>query len=471
MPWGPIQSCEFSAKAVDMNAMKFQGMDVKSSKASKIQDGLPKPKIHLVLMSFIFCVTTPMTVLFYCIAYQDFDTALSATAKSAYSEGFLHFFLKRTPLPTFEATRGYAAWLTFQGLLYIALPGPTVFGPPTPAGRRLRYKLNGLAAWIVTVCLAVSGSFAGILSPTALAKTWRELVAVTNIFSFIILLLFQIKARVAPDNAYETYITGSFWYDLFEGGELHPRVGQYWDWRHFLSTRSGGIIAWTLIDLSFAAYQYEQHGYLTGTMFTVVLLRAVVVVDFFVNEEVFFHTLDGKYESFGFYNIYGFSAMMPVFWTLQTQYLAKHPTEISLPALIASIVIFVAGWSLRFYADCQKMRFNRTQGKCLFWGRQAQGIPVSYQTRDGKTHRSHLLCSGLWGVARHVNYAGSVLYTWSLCSLCGNGGGFAYTEAVLVTGMIIHRCFRDEEKCADKYGSGWDEYCRRVPWRIVPGVF
>lgn len=191
-----------------MNAMKSQGMDAKSPKASKIQDGLPKPKFLLELMSFIFCVTTPMTVLFYCIAYQDFDTALSATAKSAYSEGFLHFFLKRTPLPTFEATRGYAAWLSFQGLLYIALPGPTVFGPPTPAGRRLRYKLNGLAAWIVTVCLAVSGSFAGILSPTALAKTWRELVAVTNIFSFIILLLFQIKARVAPDNAYETYITG-----------------------------------------------------------------------------------------------------------------------------------------------------------------------------------------------------------------------------------------------------------------------
>ncbi|GAT30143.1 7-dehydrocholesterol reductase [Aspergillus luchuensis] len=168
-----------------MNAMKSQGMDAKSPKASKIQDGLPKPKFLLELMSFIFCVTTPMTVLFYCIAYQDFDTALSATAKSAYSEGFLHFFLKRTPLPTFEATRGYAAWLSFQGLLYIALPGPTVFGPPTPAGRRLRYKLNGLAA-----------------------------------------------------------------------------------------------------DLSFAAYQYEQHGYLTGTMFTVVLLRAVVVVDFFVNEEV-----------------------------------------------------------------------------------------------------------------------------------------------------------------------------------------
>lgn len=159
-----------------------------------------------------------------------------------------------------------------------------------------------------------------------------------------------------------------------------------------------------------------------------------------------FHTLDGKYESFGFYNIYGFSAMMPVFWTLQTQYLAKHPTEISLPAWIANIVIFVEIWSWRFFADRQKMRLSNTQEKCLFWGRQTQEILVSCQKRDGKPHRSLLLCSstsmsscelsqnnmwdfllnfqcaGLWGVARHVNYAGSVLYIRSLCSYCGNGG-------------------------------------------------
>ncbi|KAL3254415.1 hypothetical protein ABHI18_008949 [Aspergillus niger] len=316
---------------------------------------LSKPSSFLQLVSFIFCVTTPMTVIFYCIAYRDFHTSL-------------------TPRPTLEAITGYAAWFIIQAILYIALPGPTVFGPPTPGGRRLRYKLNGLAAWIVTVALAISGSFAGILRPASLAEAWGGLVAVTNIFSFIIIILFQIKARVAPDNKHETYLTGSFWYDLFEGGELHPRIGQYWDWRHFLSTRSGDIIAWTLIDLSFAAYQYEQHGYLTCTMVTVVLLRAVVVVDFFVNEEVFFHTLDGKYESFGFYNIYGFSAMMPVCWTLQTQYLARHPTEVSFPAWIASTVAFAAGWSLRFFADRQKMRFTRMQGSCV----EMEGLFVLY---------------------------------------------------------------------------------------------
>ncbi|PYH70900.1 uncharacterized protein BO88DRAFT_423709 [Aspergillus vadensis CBS 113365] len=253
-------------------------------------------------MSFIFCETTLMT---------NFELSLSATTISTYSAGFLHWFLEWTPRPTFEATGGCAAWLTFQALLY-----------------------------------------------------------------------------------------------------------------------------------------HEQHEYLTGTMFTVVLFRAVMVVVFFVNEEVY----DGKYESFGCDNIYGLSAIMPVFWTLQTRYLAKHPTEISLPAWIASIVIFVAGWSLRFFADLQKMGFSRTQAKCLLPGRQTQGIPVSYQTRNGKTHRSLLLCSGASISSCELSQFKFVFYTWSLCSLCGNGAVFAYTEAILVTGMIIHRCLRDVKRCANKYG-------------------
>jgi hypothetical protein len=33
--------------------------------------------------------------------------------------------------------------------------------------------------------------------------------------------------------------------------------------------------------------------------------------------------------------------------------------------------------------------------------------------------------------------------------------------------MIIHRCGRDFERCARKYGKDWDEYCRIVPYRCV----
>lgn len=33
--------------------------------------------------------------------------------------------------------------------------------------------------------------------------------------------------------------------------------------------------------------------------------------------------------------------------------------------------------------------------------------------------------------------------------------------------MIVHRCGRDFERCARKYGKDWDEYCRVVPYKYV----
>lgn len=108
----------------------------------------------------------------------------------------------------------------------------------------------------------------------------------------------------------------------------------------------------------------------------------------------FFHTLDGMYEGFGFYNIYGFSGMMPVFWTLQTQYLAKHPKEMSPLALACIIAMYTIGWCVRFTADYQKLRFRQTGGKYSIWGKNAKGIRASYQTTDGKVRESLLLSSG-----------------------------------------------------------------------------
>ena len=100
------------------------------------------------------------------------------------------------------------------------------------------------------------------------------------------------------------------------------------------------------------------------------------------------------YESFGFYNIYGFSAMMPVLWSLQTQYLAKHPTELSHLHLLGIIVLYVVGWYIRFSADYQKVQFRQTRGEYPIWGKRGKGIKVSYQTSDGKAHQTLLLCSG-----------------------------------------------------------------------------
>jgi 7-dehydrocholesterol reductase len=46
-----------------------------------------------------------------------------------------------------------------------------------------------------------------------------------------------------------------------------------------------------------------------------------------------------------------------------------------------------------------------------------------------------------------------------------------WTYAIFMTVLLIQRCLRDEERCSGKYGKIWDQYCTKVRWRLIPGLF
>lgn len=46
-----------------------------------------------------------------------------------------------------------------------------------------------------------------------------------------------------------------------------------------------------------------------------------------------------------------------------------------------------------------------------------------------------------------------------------------YFYFLYFTALLVHREDRDERQCRQKYGLAWHEYCRRVPYRIVPYVY
>lgn len=56
------------------------------------------------------------------------------------------------------------------------------------------------------------------------------------------------------------------------GIEFNPRVGRWFDFKLFFNGRPG-IVAWTLINLSFAAKQRELHGHVTNSMILVNVLQ------------------------------------------------------------------------------------------------------------------------------------------------------------------------------------------------------
>lgn len=184
------------------------------------KDGSPKPQqlrpsTITETICFILCTTSPLVVIYYWIAYHYFDTSIIAAARTSYSEGLIQFFAIRFPHPSIVAILGYSTWLVLQAILYIYLPGSETLGPLTPAGRRLRYKLNGLAAWVATVALWIAGSTLGIFDPTYIAKNWESLIWAINVFSVSITVIFHIKAQILPDNEGETFITGKSLLDHF----------------------------------------------------------------------------------------------------------------------------------------------------------------------------------------------------------------------------------------------------------------
>jgi 7-dehydrocholesterol reductase len=158
-------------------------------------------------------------------------------------------------------------------------------------------------------------------------------------------------------------------------------------------------------------------------------------------------------------------------YTLQTQYLAKTPVMLS--NLTAAVLVFtgVGGYVLFRSVNHQKDLVRKTKGNCQLWGKRAEVVRVKYRTHDGLEHDSILLCSGWWGYARHVNYLGDLILSYSMCASCGFTNLLPWTYAIFMTTLLIHRCWRDEERCSKKYGKGWEEYCKRVKWAIIPGIY
>ena len=95
---------------------------------------------------------------------------------------------------------------------------------------------------------------------------------------------------------------------------------------------------------------------------------------------------------------------------------------------------------------------------------------VEYKDHLGKTKKSKLLLSGFWGLARHMNYVFEIMLatSWSLPALRYGILPFLYVFFLVI--LLVHRTFRDEEKCLAKYGEGWKKYCKAVPYRFIPYV-
>ncbi|KNC46017.1 Delta(14)-sterol reductase [Thecamonas trahens ATCC 50062] len=383
------------------------------------------------------------------------------------------------PWFTLEALAVVVGWLLLQALFYAVLPGPMAEGveldPQTPGARRLRYPMNGLAAFFVSVLGAVLGHALGVIDLSYCYHEFLPLATGAIIVSVALSVYLYLSSLVVvpastPANAPERALlaaggdSGSPVYDAFMGRELNPRIalpgGFSFDLKVFCELRPG-LIGWILLDLGCAAEQYASHGSITNSMMLVLAFQTYYVFDSFYNEPAILTTMDVTTDGFGFMLAFGDLAWVPFTYSLQARYLVLNPLELSTLTVLAIIATKLIGLYIFRGANSQKNAFRSGSTDPSI-------LALEYITTE---RGSRLITSGWWGVARHVNYLGDWIMAWAWCLPTLFHTPITYYYVIYFGILLVHRDLRDDHKCATKYGKDWKRYCSIVRWRILPGIY
>ena len=197
--------------------------------------------------------------------------------------------------------------------------GGVCLGAVTPAGNRLKYGINGLQAWIISNTLFLANAlYFHWFSPAIIVDNFGSLLIIANIMGYSVSFFALFKAYLFPSFAEDRKFSGNIFYDFLMGIEFNPRIGNWFDFKLFFNGRPG-IVAWSVINMSYAWKQYELYGFVTNSMILVNVLQAIYILDFFWNEAWYLNTIDMHHDHFGFMLGWGDTVWLPFMYTLQVQ--------------------------------------------------------------------------------------------------------------------------------------------------------
>ncbi|RMZ91397.1 hypothetical protein DV736_g1367, partial [Chaetothyriales sp. CBS 134916] len=404
------------------------------------------------------------------------------------------------------------AWtLAYYGLslaLQLLLPGVEREGTVLGTGGRHEYKFNSFGSALIIL----AGLGAGTSVYGADFVVWRYIwdkfaqIAAANLVIATVLAVWTYvrsftvpgPGQVNPEHRelVKGADTGNVIYDFFMGRELNPRVTlpdwlplvgrQVIDIKVFMEMRPG-LLGWVILDLAFVARQYRAYGRVSDSIILVTGFQALYVFDSLYMEPAILTMRDITIDGFGFMLSFGDVAWLPFIYSLQARYLASYPVHLGVGGIAAVLAIQALGLYI-FRASNNEKNWFRTNPKD-----PRVAHLRSMQTAAG----TRLITSGWWGRARHINYLGDWIMSFSYSLPTGIAGFIQHRQQNAVTGsvtlapeqgaargwgmiftyfyvlyfgvLLVHRELRDEEKCRRKYGKDWDAYCEVVRWKIIPG--
>ncbi len=374
--------------------------------------------------------------------------------------GIGHLFeLSRT-----EAIAGFFTPLVIFAVFFLAqlvLPAKRVPGyvinPQT--GHPRNYRLNGIAVFAVMLIVWA-------FELTGMPRDWFYRSSIYAVFGgTVFTIIFAVIAVFSqPQGRIKNPLLALWDGRAQEMSFFSDRV----DVKMYTYVVGGAMLA--LNALSGAVCHYELFGENSNPgIFLYAAFFTFYILDYFVFERVQLYTYDLIHERLGFkvlwggLIVYGWLFILPL-WGMVPYPSPGFSSVWTYVWLIGMTLLFLFGWGISRGANMQKYTFKR-------WpDRKFLGFikPEYIEAGDRK-----ILCSGLWGVARHFNYLGEGLLALSIALVFGYfTNPWAWTYFVFIVTLFVFRQVFDDAHCAEKYGADkWAEYQARVKYRIIPGIY
>ena len=358
-----------------------------------------------------------------------------------------------------EKVAGFLAPLVVYLFIFVLnalMPGRWVVGYATKPNstEKLKYRINGIFVLFTVVACWILLCHYNVLPWDWLYQyRWYGLAGAISfglVFSLVLVIPYpSVKRSFLADFYLGRLENPQLW-----GGRIDAKM-----WLYLV-----GAVMLELNVLSYAAHHYFLYGALASPgIFLCAGLLTFFLVDYLTFEEVHLYTYDLFAERVGFKLGWGCIAFYPYFYAIPLWSTADLP-DAHTPSwlLVLYAFIFFLGWSLSRGANLQKYFFKKDP-KRVFLGITPEAIT------DGKRQ---LLVNGFWGLSRHINYLGEILMATGLVLCVGHPlliWPWLYPFYYVV--LLFPRQIDDDKRCAKKYGPLWQQYLKRVPYRIIPYVY